>query len=116
LAQLLTLNNVVIKKPTNFGIEKYNLTKAGRTTDGTMHLDLIAKKRKFTLSYDVLRETEHEIILGIIDGTSLFFTLTYVENNTTKTATVYAGAIKATQYRTQDMWYWKDVTFDLIEQ
>lgn len=116
MAQLLTLNGTTIKKPNNFGIEKYNLTKAGRTADGTMHLELIAKKRKFTLSYEVLRGTELEVILGIIDGTSVFFTLTYVENNVTKTATVYSGAIKSTQFRTDGPWYWKDVTFDLIEQ
>lgn len=117
MAQLLKLNGTTIKKPQSFDLESYNLTKAGRTLDGTMHLDLIAKKKKFLLKYDVLHANDLATILGIIDGNDMFFTLSYVDNDTTYTKTVYVGAIKKKQFRTDSgAWYWKDVTFDLIEQ
>ena len=118
MSQNIKLNGITIKQPNvdDFSIEKYNLTKAGRTSNGDMQMDLIAKKRKFTFKYEVLSGTELNTILNILDGNNVFITLSYVENNVSKSATVYAGAIKATQFRTDGVWYWKDVAFDLIER
>jgi hypothetical protein len=112
----LTINGTVIKTPTNFTIERFNLTKAGRTASGKMTMELIAKKRKFTLEYAVLTGSELNTILSLIDGNVLFFTLGYTENGTAKTATVYAGAIPSTLYRNDGPYYWTDVSFSLIEQ
>jgi hypothetical protein len=117
MAQLLQLNDTTIKIPNNFQIEKYNITKAERTADGTMHMDLIAKKRKFLFNYTVLSGSEYDKIIDIIDSTDMFFTIDYVENDVAKSATVYTGAIHSTQFRTDSgAWYWKDVAFDLIER
>ena len=52
----------------------------------------------------------------IWETNELFFTLSYVENGQTKTATVYSGSIPTELYRTGDNWVWKGVTFDLIEK
>jgi hypothetical protein len=116
MAQILTLNGRTIKQPTSFRIEKYNLTKAGRTSDGTMHLDFIAAKRKFYFEYEVLAGDELDTILDVIGGTTMFFDITYKDNNVNYSATVYVGAISKKQFRTDGVWYWKDVSFDLIEQ
>jgi len=117
MAQLLTLGGSTIKKPNDFQIEKYYLSKAGRTADGLMHLDKIASKRKFLFKYDVIKGSLMDEILDIIYGDDVFFTLTYIENDVTKSATVYVGAIKSTQFRTDSgAWYYKDFNFDLIEQ
>ena len=116
MAQVLKLGGVTIKQPTSFDIEEYNLTKAGRTTDGLMHLDFIAKKYKFLFSYDVLAGNDLTTIRNIISGANMFFLIEYKENNVNKSATVYVGAIHKRQFRTDGVWYWKDVAFDLIEQ
>lgn len=117
MAQLLKLGGATIKQPTSFNLESYVLTKGGRSTDGTMHLDKIAKKRKFLFTYDVLRGDNLTTILNIIDDTNMFFTIEYKDNTgAAKTATVYVGAIKKEQFRTDGLWVWKDVAFDLIEQ
>ena len=113
--QLLMLNGIQIKQPQSFGYEKYNLTESGRTADGTMQMDLIAKKRKFTLKYDVLDGISFNTILSVIDTDAMFFELSYVETDITKTATVYVGSIKFDQFRTDGYWYYKNVTYDLIE-
>lgn len=111
------LNGVSIKEPTTLGIEKYRLTKSGRVASGKMTMDHIARKRKFTFSYDVISSVDLDKILAIIDNdTSVFYTFSYNENNVAKSAIVYAGAIKGTKFRTGSIWYWKNVTFDLIEQ
>lgn len=116
MADVLKLNTTTIKKPKSFRISKYNLTKSGRVASGKMVMDLIAKKRKFELSYDVISGTDWNTILNIIDSQTMFFTLTYTENNAEKTATVYVGEISADKFRTDGVWYWKNVTFNLIEQ
>lgn len=117
MAQLITLNGSTIKTPNNFQIEEYNLTKAGRTADGMMHLDFISDKTKFLLRYTNLSQNDYNTIRAKIRTPTMFFTITYKDNDVTYSKTVYVGAIHRTQYRTDTgAWYWKDVQFDLIEQ
>jgi hypothetical protein len=111
------LNGVTIKRPSEFNIERYNVTNLARLADGTMTGDLIAKKRKFAFNYDHIESKDLNVILETIwDVPELFFTLEYVESNTVKTATVYSGAIPSKLHRTGSIWVWTDVSFDLIEQ
>lgn len=118
MAQVIKLNGTAIKQPLEFGMESYNLTKSDRVQSGKMQMDLVAKKRKFTFKYEVLSGTDLKTILDVIDGNDMFFTLTYTDDNTgtEKTATVYVGAITRDKFRTDGPWYWKNVTFNLIEQ
>ena len=116
-AQLITLGGVTIKKPNSFDLEEYNITKAGRTADATMQMDYIAAKIKYLIKYDVLSGAEYDKIRAIIRTSTMFFTIAYKDNDVVKSATVYVGAIKRTQFRTDaGAWYWKNVEFDLIEQ
>lgn len=110
------INETVIKTPHDFDIERYNITKAGRVANGSMVMDLIAKKRKFLFRYKVISGTEMNKILSLIDTTAMFFVLTYEENGEEKTATCYAGHIPTKRFRTDGVWYWKDMNFDLIER
>jgi hypothetical protein len=115
--QNFQINGVTIKRPTSFKIERYNVTNLSRRADALMVGDLIAKKHKFYFTYDAITSDELNNILDAIWNTdSLFYTLTYVENNETKQATVYSGSIPASLYMTGAKWVWKDLTFNLIEQ
>jgi hypothetical protein len=105
-----------IKNPTNFSIEQYNLTKSGRTANGTMTMDIIAKKLKFLFEYSVLSGPDLKVIYDIVFGDEPFFTFEWEENGEAKSCMVYAGAIHYNEFRTDGIWYWKDVKFDLIEQ
>ena len=111
------LNGSSIKRPTDFKIERYNVTTLQRLADGSMSGDLVAKKRKFYFTYDAISASElNQILETIWESDDLFFTLQYVESNVTKQAVVYVGSIPSTLYRTGCDWVWKDVTFNLIEQ
>ena len=111
------INGTVIKRPTSFKIERYNVTNMTRIANGNMYGDLIAKKRKFSFTYAAIDSAELNNILDLIwETTSLFYTLTYIENNTEKTATVYVGSIPTDLHHTGSLCVWKDVSFDLIEQ
>ncbi len=111
------IDGVSIKRPSNFKIERYNVTNLQRLANADMCGDLIAKKRKFYFTYDSITSDELNTILNAIwETNSIFFTLEYVENNETKTARVYSGSIPSELYRTGGKWVWKNVTFNLIEK
>jgi len=111
------IDGVPIKRPSSFKISRYRLTKAGRLASGLMTMDLVAKKRKFFFTYDVIRSDELNVILDLLwKPRECFYTLTYVENNEIKEAVVYAGEIPTELYRTGGIWVWRNVNFDLIEQ
>jgi len=114
--QVLTLAGQSIKQPKDFKIDSFNLTKAGRVATGDMTLEYIATKRKFYFEYEVLRGDDLDTIKDIITGSTMFFTLTYKDNDVEESATVYAGALTKTQFRTDGKWVWKSPAFDLIEQ
>jgi hypothetical protein len=117
MAQLIQLGGQTIKNPTSLDLEDYNITKAGRTADATMQIDFIAAKRKFLLKYDVLSGAEYAIIKSIIRTSTMFFNISYMDNDEQMTAEVYVGAIKRTTFRNDTgAIYFKDVTFDLIER
>ena len=116
MAQAITLAGSAIKQPKDFRIGSFTLTKAGRTADGLMKIDRIAGKKKFYFEYEALRGDDLDTIKDIIEGTTMFFTLTYYDNDVAKSATVYAGALEKTQFRTDGKWVWKEISFDLIQQ
>jgi hypothetical protein len=113
---MIKLDETVIKEPTDMDFEWYRLTKSGRLASGRMTMELIAKKRKFLFSYEVLSGTDLDTVLSFIFGDANFFKLTYSFNGKLGEAVVYAGSIKAKKFRVDGIWYWKNVTFDLIEQ
>lgn len=116
MQQTITIDGTAIKRPSSFDIGSYNLTKAGRVASGKMMLDLIAKKTKLQLAYTTISSVDRSSILNLIDRTTLFFTVTYVEDNVVQTKQMYAGEIQGKQLRTGTVWYWQDFKFDLIEQ
>lgn len=113
---MIKINGIQIKEPMFPDIESYNLTKSGRTADGTMVIDLVAKKRKLLFSYPVLAGDDLQQILDLIDGNEMFFEVEWMDNNKVQKATMYVGSIKKTKFRTGSRWYWKNVTFNFIEK
>lgn len=117
MSQLIKLGGIEIKKPSDFQIDDYDISDSGRVISGDMVMDLIAKKKKFMFKYTVINGVQMDAIMAIINTNTMFFAIQYVENDSTKTATVYCGHKERKQFRTDEgAWYWKDFNFDLIEQ
>lgn len=116
MSQNVKLNGVSIKVPFDFGTSHYNLTKSGRVASGEMTMELVAKKRKFFFEYRVLSDHEFQKIMNVINSSAMFFTISYEENGRSSAATVYVGEINYNKFRTDNGWYWKNVTFNLIEK
>ena len=113
---MIKINGVQIKEPTTKVLDSYNLTKSGRVSSGKMTMELVAKKRTLQLSYEVIHGDELELILSLIDGNAMFFTVEYDDSDGMKSMIAYSGAIKREYFRKHMGWYWKGVEFQLIEQ
>ncbi|MNB67610.1 hypothetical protein D3C75_140990 [compost metagenome] len=117
MASLLKVNGETVVPPTDFGYEYYNLTKSGRVASGKMTMEIVAQKRKFSFSYASMSGATMAQIKRLIFNPAIpFFSLEYADESGPQVAIVYSGAIKATRFRTEMGWYYKSVTFDLIEQ
>lgn len=83
-----------------------------------MTMELIARKRKFFFTYESIDSPDMNTILNLLwESGNMFTTLSYVENNVTKSAVVYVGAIPSELNRTDNSdWVWTGVNFDLIER
>lgn len=116
----ITINGNTIKYPTEFRLSHFNLTTPGRTTDGLMVLDFIAKKKKLFLKYAAISGKELKVILDQIDTNNMFFTVVYYDTyGTAQTKTMYVGEISSTLFmrpQNQDQHVWKDVEFNFIEK
>lgn len=113
------LNNIPIKNPSSFKIERYNVTDMVRLANASMVGDLIAKKLKFYFTYESISGYELDTILEAIwDSSALFFPIVYTDNGTIKTANVYVGSIPSELHRAGKTtnWVWKNVNFNLIER
>lgn len=113
---LKSINGFTLKQPTSFDLEDYPLTKSGRVASGKMKIELVAWKRKFVFAYEVMSGPEIEQLKRAIRTNRMLFPLEYVENGVDYCAIVYGGAIKRQRFRTDGIWYWKNVTFNLIEE
>jgi hypothetical protein len=118
MSMQIKINGQTFRQPDNAKVATYNLTKSGRTASGKMTMDLVAKKKKLFLEYKAISGRDMDKILSLIDGAEMFFTVTYYDNGMPYEFCGYVGEIERTRFRSdyQGGWYWKDVSFNLIEQ
>jgi len=112
------INNIKVKKPSTFRVERYNITTMERLSDASMVGDLVAKKRKFYFTYDsITAEDFDNILAAIYNSDALFFPFSYPDRDATVTAEVYVGSIPADlHYMSSKNVIWKNLTFNLIER
>ena len=114
------VNGVTIKNPSDFKVERYNVTTMTRLSNASMTGDIIAKKLKFYFTYEAISADDFDTILSAIwDAPELFFTLEYPYQGTQRRAEVYVGSIPSDLHRgshSSPNWVWKNVTFNLIER
>lgn len=113
---LLVINGTAVKNPSTLTETSHNLTKSGRNASGLMAMDIIARKVTLDVTYEAISGKEMSKLLSLIDGGKPFFKVDYLYEGKREIITCYAGAIKKTYFRTSGGWYWKDVSFALIEQ
>lgn len=113
---MIKINGVQIKEPRKLSKERYNLTKSGRVASGLMTMDLVAKKKKLFLTYEVISGADLTTILDLIDTDEMFFEVQYDDHLGVHTMECYVGLIPQEYFRREQGWYYKNVEFNLIER
>lgn len=114
------LNGVTVKTPASVEPTIQDIdAKASRDSNGLLHRDRIAVKRKLTVKWGPLTVSECSAILTAISGQ--FFSCTYLDPQTgsLQTKTFYAGDRTAPVYTYNEAlttYVWQNVQVDFIEQ
>lgn len=110
------IDGVLIPTPNDFKHAWFDISTLGRLSSGKMVGDLVAKKRKFFFTYDVLTGAEFDTLLTAIN-TNLFMVLQYTFNGVVYNVSVYRGGLTADEWSNEDgETIMKNVQFNLIEQ
>lgn len=113
------VNGRIIKNPSTFKIERYNVTTLQRLANADMTGDLLAKKVKLFYTYESLSGEELDNILEAIwDAPGLFFPVEYMYNGKRNRIQCYVGSIPSDLHRAgrTSNWVWKNVSFNLIQK
>jgi hypothetical protein len=111
---VLKVNGTVIPSPSSFQPTHYKITKSTRLSNGSMSMELIAKKKKFVLKYDVITSAELSSILNLADTNSMFFTFEHNDRGSIETNTCYCGDVPYELIAAGE--YFKNFQIDFIEQ
>ncbi len=116
---LVTLNGIAIADPSKLELGIFRLTKASRSANGTMNMEIIAIKRQVSLQWEKIKASELKTILDLLDAAT-FHTLVYPDpqgTGGTKTITAYVGDItESAWYMVGAERYWENVRVGLIER
>ena len=113
------VNGYIVKSPTEITISPEILDKVERTVDGTMVVDIIAKKRKVDVSWEYLSKEDMTTIVNQI-GKDKFLEISFHDNSTGELVTMIARAEGMT-YQLYYNWakskiMWKAVSISFSER
>ena len=87
-----------------------------RSINGTMNVDIVARKVKLEISWSFLDATNMAIVTTIAEKSSAFeVTYTDAKNSEDNTITAYVSNLSYTPYFVGDKINWKDVKLELNE-
>ncbi|RKD22458.1 hypothetical protein SAMN02745883_00688 [Caminicella sporogenes DSM 14501] len=114
---MIKINGVALPTPSDYRVSIMDISKAERTSAGTMVIDRIATKRKIELSWKYLNKEEVSKVLRLVSH--VFFTVDYIDpqEGNWRNGTFYCGDrnIGALDYIDGNIRY-KDIKFNLIER
>ena len=111
------LDGTNIPVPHRFLIEDFDIRRDGRVASGLMTTDYIARKKNFTLHYNIISGTELNVIVGLI-AANVFMVFTYPAETGPDTVTV------TNMYLPRRLWanpivldkVYRDITMGLVER
>lgn len=114
------IDDTPIKTPHSIEVSPFIISKAERTADGTMQMDIIASKRRIDIGWNMIQEVDIQPILSLL-GSRSFHKITYPdpEYGDDHDIIAYRGDVVATPtsiYSPSGSRYWADVQIALIEQ
>lgn len=116
---MLIVDGVKIKTPSTFvwHLQRISAPDAGRTDDGTMHVNEVCKKRKLELAWNGPTPDEAGDIADAFDPEYVDVTYWDTKNKRNETRTFYAGDIDASvKIWTVNQKRYESISFNIIER
>jgi hypothetical protein len=116
----LTISGTAVKPPQSFQVAIQDIdAKATRDAHGKLHRDRIATKRKITVSWGPMSLADCKTLMNAVKDE--FFSVKYLDpmDGGMATRTFYVGdrtVPSLTFIDNMGGYYWKNVSFDLVEQ
>ena len=119
MAEFFRINSKIVKAPKEITCSAESLDKEERTMDGTMVVDLVARKRKIDVNWEYLSKADMQILANETKS-GTFVTVTYHDNATGELVSMVAR-VKDFQYQPYYDWaksrlMWKGVTISFVER
>ena len=114
---MIKINNSNIPVPSSYSVSIMDITNAERNSKGDMQIDLINKKYKIELSWNVLKQNEMTALLNTLEA-NVTFKVEFIDPKTgnPKTAIFYKGDRSMGMIDfINGVARWKDIKVNLIE-
>lgn len=115
---LVTVDGHPLPNPSEIERGSFDIAdNAERTADGTMVMDIVATKRKITLSYNMIADGDYATIRALKRPGRVFYSVTFPGPGGNETMTAYFGDITDRAWHTiGGVRWWQDVQISLIER
>ena len=99
----------------SFAEEDFEVTREGRVANGDLVMDVIATKRRFTLTYEVISQTALDTILTEYNRGVILNLKIEREDDSVDEYSVKFRPFSRVRMLAMDQWLWQGVTFLLEE-
>lgn len=114
----LTISGTAITTPNSFSITPTRIERKDRTADGTLVIDIIARKNTYTLGYDYLigasSGSEIKVFTDLYNADAQF-TFTYTQDGATVSKTCWISDIQRELYSESPVEAWQNISITLEE-
>lgn len=116
---MIKLNGTDIATPDGYNVGIEDIVDGERNANGKLIADKIAQKRKLSLEYTMLKASDYQVIMDIINN-NFFFDVEYPDPqvNGLQTGVFYSGGRTSDGilFKNGKISWWQNVKFNLIEQ
>ncbi len=100
-----------------YKISYSDIQRINQTANGSTKMDYIATKRKLTLGWRYLSDSQLDSLYNLLNQNRPFFSVEYMEAGRAETMVCYVESFDTSLWNTiRGQRYWENVTLSLMEQ
>jgi len=114
---MLKIAEVQVTNPAKLEVGEFDISRAERTADGTMAMEIVATKRSIDVEWHMITDSQLDTILNAVKANRPFFVVEYPFAGGTATMTCYLGDRYLGLWHTRNgIRYWEKVSMAFIER
>lgn len=114
---MLKVAGTLLPNPAKLEVGEFDISRAERTADGTMAMEIIATKRRIDVEWHMIPDSQLNTILNAVKANRPFFSVEYPFAGGTTTMTCYLGDRQLGLWHTRNgVRYWESVKMAFVER